>query len=77
MYRMHIDIPMEGLSLEESKSVSELLTGIIWNSNTALRDRGITTVNIRLGNDQDRQKSNYLDFNENGHVTNKKRKITL
>lgn len=77
MYRLHIDIPMEGLSLEQSKEISEYLTGVIWNSNTALRERGIKYANVRLGNDQDRQKSNYLDFNENGHVTNKKRKIIL
>jgi hypothetical protein len=26
----------------------------------------------RLGNDEDRQKSNYLDINDNGHVSHKK-----
>lgn len=29
-------------------------------------------VSYRLGNDDDRQKSNYLDINENGHVSHKK-----
>ena len=32
---------------------------------------------IDLGHDEDRQKSNYLDKNENGHVTNKKSRISL
>jgi hypothetical protein len=35
------------------------------------------TINYRLGHDDDRQKSNYLDKNENGHVSNKKSKILL
>jgi hypothetical protein len=34
-------------------------------------------INYRLGNDQDRQKSNYLIKNQNGHVANKKLKINL
>ena len=32
----------------------------------------IKEINCRLGNDGDRQKSNYLDVNENGHTSNKK-----
>jgi hypothetical protein len=32
----------------------------------------VEQVNYRLGHDEDRQKSNYLLKNENGHVSNKK-----
>jgi len=38
---------------------------------------GITDINYRLGNDQDRQKSNYMIRNENGHIANKKSRINL
>jgi hypothetical protein len=38
---------------------------------------GFTDINFRLGNDEDRQKSNYLIKNENGHVANKKSRIHL
>ena len=34
-------------------------------------------INYRVGNDTDRQKSNYLMINENGHVANKKNVINL
>jgi len=37
----------------------------------------VEQINYRLGHDEDRQKSNYLDKNENGHVTNKKSRISL
>jgi hypothetical protein len=38
---------------------------------------GITDINYRLGNDHDRQKSNYMIRNENGHIANKKSRINL
>ena len=37
----------------------------------------LSTINYRLGHDEDRQKSNYLDINENGHASNKKIRIDL
>jgi hypothetical protein len=37
---------------------------------------GVDEVYYRLGHDDDRQKSNYLDKNENGHCSNKKLKLT-
>ena len=35
------------------------------------------SINYRLGHDEDRQKSNYMRKNENGHVTNKKCHLML
>ena len=75
-YRLHIDIPLghdEDQAVDKSKMVMDRL----------LTDQGkqflivaeIDTVNYRVGHDEDRQKSNYLDKNENGHVSNKKTKI--
>jgi len=38
---------------------------------------GVDQVNYRLGHDEDRQKSNYLNKTESGHVTNKKSRLTF
>ena len=72
-YRLHIDIPL-GTSEEEAIQIASQMVSTI---NTHVRDRAfidpvIEGMNWRLGHDDDRQKSNYLDINENGHVTNKK-----
>jgi hypothetical protein len=40
-------------------------------------DSEIIGMNYRLGNDEDRQKSNYLKKDEEGHVNNKKTRLTF
>ena len=40
-------------------------------------DSCIEGMNYRLGHDDDRQKSNYLMKNEEGHVNNKKCRLTF
>ena len=40
-------------------------------------DSEITGMNYRLGNDNDRQKSNYLKKDAEGHVNNKKTRLTF
>jgi hypothetical protein len=52
-----------------------MANAIIASLNTNKLD--VECINYRLGHDDDRQKSNYLDKNENGHVSNKKSKILL
>tara|TARA_Y100000034_G_scaffold75640_1_gene90821 strand:- start:713 stop:925 length:213 start_codon:yes stop_codon:yes gene_type:complete len=44
---------------------------------TLLKHMDIGQVNYRLGYDEDRQRSNYLHKNENGHVNNKKTRIDI
>ena len=71
MYRLHIDIPMsctENEAIELSHSVAILIS---------LHLRQPQQINYRLGHDDDRQKSNYLVKNANGHVSNKKCVIIL
>jgi len=34
-------------------------------------------INYRLGHDDDRQKSNYLNMDAEGHVNNKKTRLTI
>lgn len=74
-YRLHIDLPFDQ-NLDSSKEKTEKIMKAF---EKALQEQGITNqdVNYRLGNDGDRQKSNYLQINENNHVNNKKLKIQL
>jgi hypothetical protein len=74
-YRLHIDIPIP-LSEEEAIKVTNKLVSLM-NVSHVLEDCGVDQINYRLGHDDDRQKSNYLIKNENGHVSNKKSKIDL
>lgn len=72
-YRLHIDVPLgtdEKVAIENSQMLIALL----------LQDRDqipASQVSYRLGHDDDRQKSNYLDINENGHASNKKTRIDI
>jgi len=71
-FRLHIDIPFEcgeQEAIEKSKAILQLL------EKTKMVDIGVDRVNYRLGHDEDRQKSNYFQKNENGHVNNKKSQI--
>jgi len=69
MFRLHIDIPLPHTEEEAVKMSKDIIATL--NSNKLEVD----CINYRLGHDDDRQKSNYLDKNENGHVSNKKSKI--
>ncbi len=69
-YRLHIDIPL-GIDEEQAIEMSRRIVS------TLRVPSGVSQINYRLGHDEDRQKSNYLDKNENGHVSNKKIKITI
>ena len=40
-------------------------------------DDTVNGMNYRLGHDNDRQKSNYLNMDEEGHVNNKKTRLTF
>jgi hypothetical protein len=69
MFRLHIDIPLPHTEEEAIKMANAIIASL----NTNKLD--VECINYRLGHDDDRQKSNYLDKNENGHVSNKKSKI--
>ena len=76
-YRLHIDIPL-GEDEERAALCSEEIVYMIESQKDfLLKTLGIEQLNYRLGHDADRQKSNYLDKNENGHVSNKKTKVSL
>lgn len=78
-FRLHIDIP---LGSDEEKALKLANSIMEWwatseSSKADLKNMGIQSVNYRVGNDEDRQKSNYLVKNENGHVNNKKCRLVL
>ena len=78
-YRLHIDIPLannEEEAIKDAKSIVKMFNPTR-NSSSRWNELGVEQVNYRLGHDDDRQKSNYLDKNENGHVSNKKTKIHI
>lgn len=78
-YRLHIDIPLN-MSEDEARTASIQILGLLAEEDTQaliLNAIGIEEINYRLGHDDDRQKSNYLQKNENGHVNNKKSKIVV
>jgi hypothetical protein len=78
-YRLHIDIPLE-MGEEEARIASIQILGLLADHDDKaiiLNAIGIQEINYRLGHDDDRQKSNYLIKNENGHVNNKKSKIVV
>ena len=78
-YRLHIDIPL-GDNEEQAIKNTETIMRIFRssrNSDLMWSTLNVSQVNYRLGHDEDRQKSNYLDKNENGHVSNKKTRIDI
>ena len=78
-YRLYIDIPMP---FGESRAI-EFAEDVISSCFASERGRellgkyGLSQVNYRLGHDLDRQKSNHLMKNENGHINNKKCTIVV
>jgi hypothetical protein len=67
------------LTTDENGSIANVssLISFLESHKQELIDMGFGDINYRLGNDDDRQKSNYMIKNENGHVANKKSRIHL
>ena len=81
-YRLHIDIPL-GADEEQAIYKSRLLVEEFFTDYSCapvhiLNEKyNITQANYRLGHDEDRQRSNYLDKDENDHVSNKKCRVNF
>tara|TARA_R100001082_G_C4232512_1_gene103841 strand:+ start:64 stop:327 length:264 start_codon:yes stop_codon:yes gene_type:complete len=82
-YRLHIDIPLGSDLTKAERSAQSLMEWYFKDIDAKEKikrlvvDGTVSTINYRLGHDEDRQKSNYLDVNENGHASNKKTRITI
>ena len=77
-YRLHIDIPLGSNEEEAIQIASQMISTLSTHvRNRSKIDSCIEGMNYRLGHDEDRQKSNYLLKNEEGHVNNKKIRLTF
>lgn len=72
-YRIHIDIPIEGDLETATKTAKQLVDAAVGGLNAT---GAVLTVQFRLGHDDDRQRSNYLDLNANGHASNRKCRVS-
>ena len=75
-YRLFIDIPIDQ-SEDDALSSAKRIIGVLESESPRIKSEGIDMINFRLGHDEDRQKSNYLQINDNGHCSNKKIKMPL
>ena len=74
-YRLHIDIPLSGDEEDAIAAAKRIINAFsVANGEYNL---SLEKLNYRLGHDEDRQKSNYLMKNEDGHVNNKKIRLTF
>ena len=74
-YRLHIDIPLSGDEEDAIAAAKRIINAFsVANGEYNL---SMEKLNYRLGHDEDRQKSNYLMKNEDGHVNNKKIRLTF
>ena len=77
MFRLHIDIPLSRTEQEAAQTAQAIIALLEHKVHPSRNVFAVDVINYRLGNDRDRQKSNYLIKNDNGHVANKKLKINL
>lgn len=74
LYRLHFDIPLND-NQEQSIDVSKRIVEAIVSTIKQFSD--IDMVNVRLGNDGDRGKRNYLNINDSGHAASGKDRYLL
>lgn len=83
-FRLFFDIP---LGTDEDNAIAVAKSIVQWHFNDVEAMEKIqrltngrvdlSEINYRLGHDEDRQKSNYIDKTESGHVTTKKCRIAM
>jgi len=76
MFRLHIDVPLDMTqedAIKWAQSFQFWLTESINNAKPMHKGFFDSKIlGVRLGCDTDRQRSNYLQINENGHCSNRK-----
>lgn len=73
MFRLYLEIPLTD-NEEESKQRAESLVRAIVEKTTGFSG---VEIGYRLGNDEDRNKKNYLVKTDSGHATTKKSTAVL
>jgi hypothetical protein len=74
-YRLHIDIPIDAFSVEEAQEKARMILNELSIKDGIQIGHLAEEVNYRLGHDDDRQRSNYLEINSRGHCSSKKTTI--
>jgi hypothetical protein len=74
-YRLHIDIPIEACSVEEAQEKARQILSELCVREGMELSHLTEEVNYRLGHDDDRQRSNYLEIDSRGHCSSKKTKV--
>jgi hypothetical protein len=78
MYRLHIDIPVGTDEEDAIRIATQMISSIaVHVGDRAKLNSEIIGMNYRLGHDDDRQKSNYFQKDDEGHVNNKKTRLTF
>ena len=78
MYRIFIDIPIEASDVQEAIGKGKQVMDLFLNEDKFTDDisnLGITRLNYRLGDDEDRTPKNYFIIDEQGHAASKKIKV--
>lgn len=85
MFRLHIDV---AAGHDEQEAVTLVVQPLLKIIQEGLKNHpevidniegkmGKPVIKYRLGNDEDRQRSNYLDKDANGHVSTKKFQLMI
>ena len=80
MYRIFIDIPIDAPNVEEAITKGKEIMNLFLDEDKFTPDMaklGITRLNYRLGDDEDRTPKNYFIIDEQGHAASKKIKVDL
>ncbi len=80
MYRIFIDIPIDAPNVEEAITKGKEIMDLFLDEDkftTDIAKLGISRLNYRLGDDEDRTPKNYFIINEQGHAASKKIKVDL
>ena len=80
MFRIFIDIPVESPTLEEAIVMGNQIMGLFLDEDRFTKDiadLGITRLNYRLGDDEDRTPKNYFIIDDKGHAASRKTKVEL
>lgn len=72
-YRLHIDIPLD---VDQAKAI-EQAKGILSAIQTSMIGKYSGDVNYRVGNDEDRNKKNYMIMDSSGHCSTQKSKFSV
>ena len=82
-FRLHIDLPLSDDETTSSNDAQTIVNAVInaikkeKESLTGDFDLRVKVLQYKLSKDEDRRNANYLNKDQNGHVSGKKNKVDL